>query len=62
MTLQTIDPDAVHYVDLVREIVAWFDVIDAKMPADAFDLAADWPTDWLARARKALSPSEGAKT
>lgn len=59
MTLQTIDPDAVHYVDLVREIVAWFDVIQNKQDW-ARRVTDDWPHDWLRRARAATESSENA--
>lgn len=35
---------------LVREITAWFDVIEGKYD----NIVTDWPVDWLRRAREAV--------
>jgi hypothetical protein len=35
---------------LVREIVAWFDVIEGRYD----NIVTDWPVDWLRRARESL--------
>jgi hypothetical protein len=59
MTLQTIDPDAVHYVDLVREIVAWFEVVQPNYDLyDGYVHDDVWPTDWLKRAKAALTSED----
>ena len=37
---------------LLAEIVAWFDVVGQKCESDDYNMASDWPTDWLRRSRE----------
>lgn len=41
---------------LVRQIVAWFDVMHSKYVVDGtpVELSEEWPSHWLREARKAL--------
>jgi hypothetical protein len=41
---------------LVREIVAWFDVMHSKYVVDGtpVELGKDWPADWMRRASEVL--------
>lgn len=41
---------------LVREIVAWFDVMHSKYVSDGtpVELSEEWPSDWMRRAREIL--------
>ena len=46
-----------RWISLIREMVAWFDVMHSKYVVDGtpVDLSEEWPSDWMRRAREAVT-------